>query len=38
MPHFVGSRLTDGDKVVNLTRGPLCTPQTQFSVSGTHFC
>jgi hypothetical protein len=39
IPHCLGSRLTDGGKVVSLTRRPLPTPQKHcFPSPGTHFC
>jgi hypothetical protein len=34
LPHFLGNRLTDGGKVVNLTRRPLFNPR---KILGTHF-
>jgi hypothetical protein len=39
MPHCTDNRLTDGCKVVSLTRRPRSTPHKYyFSASGTHFC
>jgi hypothetical protein len=38
IPHCIDSRLTDGGKVVSLTRRPRSTSQKHFSTSGTHFC
>jgi hypothetical protein len=35
LPHFLGSRLTDGGEVVSLTRRPPFTPR---KISGAHFC
>jgi hypothetical protein len=35
LPHFLDNRLTDGDKVVSLTRRPPFTPR---KIPGTHFC
>jgi hypothetical protein len=35
LPHFLDSLLTDGDKVVSLTRRPPFTPR---KLPGTHFC
>jgi hypothetical protein len=34
LPHFLDNRLTDGGKVVSLTRWPLFTPR---KFPGTHF-
>jgi hypothetical protein len=34
LPHFLDSRLTDGDKVVSLTHRPHFTPR---KIPGTHF-
>jgi hypothetical protein len=36
LPHLLDNRLTDGGKVVSLTRRPLFTPPRK--VHGTHFC
>jgi hypothetical protein len=33
--HFIGNRLTDGGKVVGLTRWPPFTPR---KIPSTHFC
>jgi hypothetical protein len=39
IPHFLDNRITDGGKVVGLTRRLSSTPQKHyFSASGTHFC
>jgi hypothetical protein len=39
IPHCVDSRLTDGGKVVSLTRRPFFTPQKHyFYACGAHFC
>jgi hypothetical protein len=35
LPHFLDNRLTNGSKVVSLTRRPSFTPM---KISGTHFC
>jgi hypothetical protein len=35
LPHFLDNRLTDGGKVVSLTRWPAFTPR---KMPGTHFC
>jgi hypothetical protein len=39
IPHCLDNRLTDGGKVVSLTRRPCPTPQKHyFSASDAHFC
>jgi hypothetical protein len=39
IPHCLGSRLTDGGKVVSLMHCPCSAPQKHyFYASGTHFC
>jgi hypothetical protein len=35
LSHFLDNRITDGDKVVCLTRRPYFTPR---KIPGTHFC
>jgi hypothetical protein len=35
LPYFLDNRLTDGGKVVSLTRRPPFTPR---KIPGTHFC
>jgi hypothetical protein len=35
LPHFLDNRLTDGGKVVSLTRRPPITPR---KIPGTDFC
>jgi hypothetical protein len=35
LPHFLDSRLTDGDKVVSPRRLPRFTPR---NIPGNHFC
>jgi hypothetical protein len=39
IPQYLDNRLTDGGKVVSLSRLPRSTPQKHyFSASGIHFC
>jgi hypothetical protein len=35
LPHSLDNRLTDGSRVVSLTRQPPSTPR---KIPGTHFC
>jgi hypothetical protein len=37
LPHFLDSRLTDGGKVVSLTRRPAAVYPLR-KIPGTHFC